>query len=64
QVKGCNDDEERGPKYLFPSPLEYPSKDENASNRAEQTDNYVQQDDHQPTNELAVRPGSGNKALQ
>ena len=43
QVKGSNHDKERGPEYLFPSSLEDLSKDKNASNRAEQTDNYIQQ---------------------
>jgi hypothetical protein len=43
--------------------LEHASKDNNASNRAEQTDNYIQQGYDEPTNELAARSSSGHQIL-
>src|SRR5215471_13401707 len=55
KVEGGNHDEEKGPEYLFPSSLKDSSKDKNASNRAEQTDNDIQQRHNEPTNELAAR---------
>jgi hypothetical protein len=61
QVKRGNDDKERGPEYLFPSSPENSSKDKNASNRPERTDNYVQQSHDQPANELAARSSAGHQ---
>jgi hypothetical protein len=43
--------------------LEDSSKDNDASNRAEQTDNYIQQSHDEPTNELAARSSSGYQIL-
>src|SRR5262249_1118022 len=64
QVKGGNHDKERGPEYLFPSSLEDTSKDENASYRAEQTDDCIQQSHDEPADELAARSSSGHQVLQ
>src|SRR6266496_4578546 len=52
EVKGGNDDEERGPEDLFPSSLEDASKDNDASDRAEQTDNRIQYGHDEPADEL------------
>jgi len=43
--------------------LEDSSKDNDASNRAEQTNNYIQKSHDEPTNELAARSGSGNQIV-
>jgi hypothetical protein len=43
--------------------LEDSSKDNDASNRAEQTDNYIQKSHDEPTNELAARSSSGHQVL-
>src|SRR5262245_4790990 len=64
QVEGGDHDKERGPEYLFPSSLEDASKDENASDRAEQTDNEIQQSHDQPADELAARSSPGRQVLQ
>src|SRR6266536_27501 len=61
---GGDNDEERGPEDLFPSSLEDASKDNDASDRTEQTDNRIQYRHDEPADELAARSGSREKILQ
>jgi hypothetical protein len=58
-----NHDKERGPKYLFPSPLEDAPKDKNASDRAEQADNHIQHGYDETADQLAARSSSGDQIL-
>jgi hypothetical protein len=55
---------ESGPEHLFPPSLEDSPKDENASDRAEQTDHEIQHGHDEPADEPAVRSGSGHQALE
>src|SRR5262249_56884607 len=64
QVESGNHDQETGPEYLFPSSLEHSSKNKNASNRAEQTNNKIQESDDEPTKQLAARPIPGDQILE
>src|SRR5262245_51214841 len=64
QIEASDDDEERGPKNLFPASLEDPPEDENASDRAEQTDHEIQRCHDQSADEPAGRSGSGDQTLQ
>src|SRR5215475_6653446 len=64
QVESGNHDQETGPEILFPSSLEHSSKNKNASNRAEQTNNKIQEGDDEPTNQLTARPSPDDQILE
>jgi len=64
QIESRNHGKEERPEYLFPPSLKHSSNDKNASNRAEQADNSIQQRYDYSANQLDARSSPSQQIVQ